>query len=421
MSKKRPKSSRKKKIATINNYTLKKTEKKDPSSPKKKKIMLKKVDRLRKILFKDRPEKIEIPPDATVVNDIPTEELYKLIQEKARDIYDQILKTGKPVIKTPKRSATNILWDEETDLLFLGSEEVERRFHHATSAKELTVEIRMLELIHSLLEANLHATKRECFYMDVDLFKEQKTSDNALEEVAAYLGCTRNSTHVVAAAKGAVIGRITFREDGDLIDCTRMGTGGKAITPLLGNITDIDSDGEFVLVIEKDAAFLRLAEERWYNKFPSILVTAKGVPDVATRMFVHRIIKELRLPAFSLVDSDPWGHYIHSIYLRGSKQLSLETPFLATPELRLIGVLNRDLDTYDIPKNVRLKMTEQDRKRAKQMLKEPFVHKNKKWAKDLRDMLKSGEKAEIQSLASHSLTYLTETYLPHKLETGDWI
>jgi DNA topoisomerase VI subunit A len=36
---------------------------------------------------------------------------------------------------------------------------------------------------------------------------------------------------VVASEKGVVVGRLTYREDGDLIDCRRMGVGGKAIPP----------------------------------------------------------------------------------------------------------------------------------------------------------------------------------------------
>ena len=36
---------------------------------------------------------------------------------------------------------------------------------------------------------------------------------------------------VVASEKGVVVGRLTYREDGDLIDCQRMGVGGKAIPP----------------------------------------------------------------------------------------------------------------------------------------------------------------------------------------------
>lgn len=36
---------------------------------------------------------------------------------------------------------------------------------------------------------------------------------------------------VVASEKGVVVGRLAYREDGDLIDCQRMGVGGKAIPP----------------------------------------------------------------------------------------------------------------------------------------------------------------------------------------------
>ena len=36
---------------------------------------------------------------------------------------------------------------------------------------------------------------------------------------------------VVASEKGVVVGRLTFTEDGDPIDCKRMGVGGKAIPP----------------------------------------------------------------------------------------------------------------------------------------------------------------------------------------------
>ena len=62
-----------------------------------------------------------------------------------------------------------------------------------------------------------------------------------------------------------------------------------------------------------------------------------------------------------------------------------------------------------------------DIKRVKEMLKEPFVQKNKEWVKDLQLMLKMKEKAEIQAFASHSFEFLTDEYLPTKLETGDWL
>jgi DNA topoisomerase VI subunit A len=71
--------------------------------------------------------------------------------------------------------------------------------------------------------------------------------------------------------KGVVVGRVTFLEDGDHIDCTKMGVGGKAIPALVHKITNVKSDAHFILLVEKDAAFMRLAEDRFYNKFPCIV------------------------------------------------------------------------------------------------------------------------------------------------------
>ena len=48
-------------------------------------------------------------------------------------------------------------------------------------------------------------------------------------------------------------------------------------------VTEIRSDAMFILLVEKDAAFMRLAEDRFYNTYPCIILTAKGQPDVATR------------------------------------------------------------------------------------------------------------------------------------------
>jgi meiotic recombination protein SPO11 len=49
------------------------------------------------------------------------------------------------------------------------------------------------------------------------------------------IGCTRSCLNVVASEKGVVVGQLTFRDDGDLIDCTKMGVGGKAIPPYVSS------------------------------------------------------------------------------------------------------------------------------------------------------------------------------------------
>jgi len=363
----------------------------------------------------------KLPRGAKLVTEKDAENLHNEIHTLMRSLVKEIDKGNPPSLELPLRGSSNIIWDEENDLLLLGEKTTIRSLSSLRTAKDVTRLIRVLEIVHELLEKDIHATKREIFYNDVRLFEDQRQSDNTIDDIGPMLGTNRESTHIVASAKGTVLGRVVLEDSGDRIDCTQLGTGGWSITPFLDRVEIIESDAEFLLIVEKDAAMLRLSEVKWWNKYPCILLTAKGSPDIASRIFARRLSKELKLPAFTLVDADPFGHYIHSVYLRGSKRLSYESPFLATPDLRLLGVLGRDLDQYNVPKECRLRMTPEDIKRAKAVMEEPFVAQNTKWVKDIRLMLKRKEKAEIQALSSHGFEFLTETYLPTKLETGDWI
>ena len=368
------------------------------------------------------PEEEIIPLKETVeVVGMTISETQDTLVDVAMDVLNEAMTTGRPAFEIPSRSGDNIVWDEIRDLLLLGMKTIARPYHSLASVVDATRTARVMEIVFQLLKSNLHATKREVFYSDVNLFREQKRSDKIIEDVASMLHTTRDSIHVVASARGSAMGRVVIRDGGDTIDLTRMGTGGWAITPFLDQVEILESDAEFIILSEKDAAVMRLAEAKYWNRQPCIVLTGKGSGDIATRAFLRMLVKELEIPAFALVDSDPYGHYIYSVFLRGSKRLSYESPFIATPELKLLGVLSRDLEEYNIPKSVRIPMEPTDIKRVRDMLNEPFVQGNKAWVKDLRLMLKLREKAEIQAFASHSFEYLTDDYLPRKLETGDWI
>lgn len=225
----------------------------------------------------------------------------------------------------------------------------------------------------------------------------------------------------MASDKGLVVGRIQFEEDGDFIDCTKMGVGGKAIPPYIDKIDNVVSDAEFILLVEKEAAYMRMAEDRFYNKYPCIVITAKGQPDVATRMFLSKITAELKIPVLGLVDSDPYGLKILSVYMSGSKNMSYDSASLTTPDIKWLGLRPSDLNRYKLPDQCRLDMTENDIKTGKELLTEDFIQKNPSWLKELEIMVKTKQKAEIQALSSFGFQYITEEYLPRKLKEGDWI
>ncbi|MFX1518765.1 MAG: hypothetical protein ACFFCD_02425 [Promethearchaeota archaeon] len=377
------------------------------------------IEEIRKLREMEK-EKIKAPKEALQIKELSLEETKQSIEDIALHLLSLLDFSERPRLSVPIRSAQNTIVDQETGHIFLGHKAVTRSLSPA-SVRQLAVLIRVAEGIHELLSLGRHSTKRELFYTDVNLFRDQTISDRAIEDLAVALRTIRNATNIVASAKGKIIGRIRFKESGDLIDCTKMGTGGKAITPFQDQIEDIDTDADFILLVEKDAAFMSLSEAKIYERYPSILMTGIGQPDIATRMMLRKIVEETGIPVFAVMDADPYGLEILRSYTFGSKALGYETPWLVTENIYWLGLRPEDMQNYKIPKEVYIPLTEADKKKGKELLEEIWLQNKPKWAEELRSMLKSGVKAEIQALASKGFQYMTEEYLPQKLESADWI
>jgi len=101
--------------------------------------------------------------------------------------------------------------------------------------------------------------------------------------------------------------------------------------------------------------------------------------------------------------------------------MSDDSSNLTTPDIKWLGVRPSDLDRFRIPQQCRLAMTDEDVKTGRKLLEEDFVKANPDWVTELETMVKTKEKAEIQALSSFGFQYLTQAYLPLKLQEGDWI
>ena len=53
---------------------------------------------------------------------------------------------------------------------------------------------------------------------------------------------------------------------------------------------------------------------------------------------------DLRIPVLGLVDSDPYGLKILSVYMSGSKNMSYDSSNLTTPDIKWLGVRPSDLN-----------------------------------------------------------------------------
>ena len=101
--------------------------------------------------------------------------------------------------------------------------------------------------------------------------------------------------------------------------------------------------------------------------------------------------------------------------------MSYDAKNMAIDGIKWLGIRPSDLNRYHIPEQCRLDMTEHDKRLGEKLMKEDFMQANPEWCKELKIMLDTGEKAEIQALSSFGFQYLTEVYLPLKLQEKDWI
>ena len=171
------------------------------------------------------------------VSDIGKEEVLIRIEDLVVSIVKQILRTNSFDLDVPNRNNSNQIYVEEVDRIVLGNKVSKREFLSVSQCRKVAITARVTELIHEVLTKGIHVTKRDLFYTDVKLFEKQDESDTVLDDVSCMIGCTRTSLNVIASNKGVVVGRIQFIEAGDPIDCTRMGVGGKAISPNIDQIT----------------------------------------------------------------------------------------------------------------------------------------------------------------------------------------
>ena len=175
---------------------------------------------------------------------------------------------------------------------------------------------------------------------------------------------------------------------------------------------------DFVLLVEKGTQWNRLSEDKFWRRYNCILLTGNGQPPRGVRRLARRLHEEYKLPVYVLVDNDPWGYYIYSVVKQGSINLAFESERMAIPKAKFIGFSSADPDRYGLPRNVGIKLNDKDINRAKELMKYKWFQK-KEWQNEIKGMLSSGLKFELDALANKDFQYLTKTYLPRKLKEKD--
>jgi DNA topoisomerase-6 subunit A len=355
----------------------------------------------------------------------------KKIVELVSDVARRSLSGKEPKLDIPTRTKSNTIWNKKRGILEMGDGVAERPLFDLKTAKQFMQTMLHASTIKDLIAAEKTSSLRGVFYKAKhtvagtreNTFDTQDESDPILEDLEVALGALREELHVFAENRGSMVGNVTIVDKGDEIDCRRMGSGGYALPSIVEPdvIQFKKCEAKFVLHVEKGTVWNRFNEDRFWEKHNCILTHGAGQPPRGCRRLLQRLNQELKLPIICVLDNDPWGHYIYSVIKQGSISLAFESSRLAIPEAKFLGIRAKDFRECGLDDAVKIELTENDVKRAKEIAAYPWFAGHKGWQREIDALLANGFKMEVESLITKDISYVSETYVPERLKRKDWL
>ena len=355
--------------------------------------------------------------------------------DSIRGLADTVVQSAErgraPYVDIPSRSLSNVRFNQSKRIIEMGSGTNRRELFNLAQARSYMQTLLVASGCKQLIDQGKTTSIRGLFYLlkhtiegtSEETFDTQDECDPVIEDIEVSLDSMREELHLYAKNAGAMVGPITLVDSGDTIDCSRMGSGGYSIPSIVEeDIVQFQKNtAKFILHVEKDTVWRRFNEDKFWRQHNCILTHGGGQPPRGVRRMLHRLHRELKLPVYCLLDNDPWGYYIYSVIKQGSINLAYESRRMAIPDARFLGLRSLDYGRCQLSPSVQIKLNEQDIKRARQIAQYPWFASKKPWQKEIEMMLKNGFKLEVEALISKDISYVTEEYVPARLEAKDFL
>lgn len=352
-----------------------------------------------------------------------------------RDLADTVIQSAErgraPYVDIPSRSLSNVRFNQSKRIIEMGNGTNRRELFNLAHARSYMQTLLVASGCKQLIDQGKTTSIRGLFYLlkhtiegtSEETFDTQDDCDPVIEDIEVSLDSMREELHLYAKNAGAMVGPITLVDSGDTIDCSRMGSGGYSIPSIVEQdiVQFKKNTAKFILHVEKDTVWRRFNEDKFWRKHNCILTHGGGQPPRGVRRMLHRLHYELKLPVYCLLDNDPWGYYIYSVLKQGSINLAYESRRMAIPDARYLGLRSLDYGRCQLSPSVQIKLNEQDIKRARQIAQYPWFLNKKPWQKEIELMLKNGFKLEVEALISKDISYVTEEYVPARLEAKEFL
>jgi len=356
----------------------------------------------------------------TPKGDEAREELVALAEE----FYEQFEDGDIPRMTLPTRSKSNIEYDDDADVWVYGDRTSTRSANSVRGARKLLKSVFTVDFLAQQLEENRSSTLRELYYLSESWdeaeaqFNDQSESDKLIEDLEIVSGVKREDFHMRPEESGAkVMGPLLLREQtnrGDReIHCQDdVGQGGYQIPNNPDTIEFLECDADFVMCVETGGMRDRLVENGFDDDYNCVVVHLGGQPARATRRLTKRLHDELDLPVTVFTDGDPWSYRIFGSVAYGSIKSAHLSEYLATPQAQFVGIRPQDIVDYDLPTDP---LSDSDVNALESELEDPRFQSDF-WTEQIELQLDIDKKAEQQALAARGLDFVTDTYLPERLD-----
>src|SRR5512132_828737 len=146
-----------------------------------------------------------------------------------------------PTIAIPVRSLSNVTFNQRNGLIEMGKRKQARSFFNVGMAKKFMQTVLVADALCEPQRANLTTSLREIYYRTKHTIKNshentldtQDESDPLIEDLEVSLEALREELHVRAENAGTVVGPLVLVDDGDRVDCTRLGKGGYSVPSIV--------------------------------------------------------------------------------------------------------------------------------------------------------------------------------------------
>ncbi|MGP6220542.1 DNA topoisomerase IV subunit A [Caldiplasma sukawensis] len=351
-------------------------------------------------------------------------DIQETLKNEVLKIYNMLKEGLPPEISLKSRTKENIVMDDFYGVWKYGEQLTTRSSKKIDGAMFIAKYLYTIDFINEMLSQNKSSTLREMYYISegwADFkFQTQDESNMLTEDMEIITNLMREDFHLRPEENGAsIIGDITIEEKNrknefKKINCKDdVGDAGYTIPYNVENekLRFVSHNAKRILALETGGMFDRLVENKFDENYDTILVHLKGQPARSTRRLLKRMNEELNLPVYVFTDGDPWSFRIFGSIAYGAIKTAHISQWLAVPTAEFVGISASDILNYDLPTD---KLNDKDIAALKAELSDPRFN-SEFWISEIETMLKIGKKAEQQALAKYGLNFVTDTYLPEKL------